>query len=115
VDERPVAGLDPVVVALCLQTKPREGFNMALFTEETAKYLEKTRSASSLLGGDVWGTIYEIGDKVPASGIYRCEGCGDEITSNKGDKFPPQNHHQHPGVFNKKVEWRLIVKTETQG
>jgi hypothetical protein len=87
---------------------------MALFTEETAQYLEKTRSAPTLLGGAFWTTIYNIGDTVPASGIYRCEGCGHEITSNKDDPFPAQNKHQHTGN-SKAVKWRLIVKTETKG
>jgi hypothetical protein len=32
---------------------------------------------------------------VPKSGIYKCQGCNKEITSNKDDPFPPQNKHQH--------------------
>lgn len=42
------------------------------------------------------------------SGIYRCEGCGDEIASNKGNPFPPQNHHQH-AVGSIPIKWKLIV------
>lgn len=81
---------------------------MAYVTTETQQYVNQTDISSD----EAWGMCYEIGDTVPCSGIYRCEYCGDEITSNKGDPFPPQNRHQHP---EKKfpVLWRLIVKTKT--
>lgn len=53
-------------------------------------------------------TIHKPGDTCPHSGIYRCEACGDEIASNKGNPLPPQNHHQHsPGQG--AIRWRLIV------
>ncbi|EZI23902.1 hypothetical protein [Pseudomonas extremaustralis] len=85
---------------------------MAIVTKETAKYV--FHETQTILGGGDWNDLHQIGSIVPASGIYRCEGCGDEITSNKGDKFPPQNHHQHPTVFGPDVKWRLIVKTQTK-
>lgn len=84
---------------------------MALVTKETAQHVFTAKP--TILGGGDWNDLHQIGSIVPASGIYRCEGCGDEITSNKGDPFPPQNKHQHTN--GKKVEWRLIVKTETKG
>lgn len=84
---------------------------MALFTEESLQYLEKTET--TLLGSFPWSTSFGIGEAVPVSGIYRCEGCGDEITSNRGNPFPPQNEHQHPNAA--KVQWRLIVQTQTKG
>lgn len=84
---------------------------MARVIEETVQYLKKTRK--TVLGSAVWDTLHQIASIVPASGIYRCEGCGDEITSNKGDRFPPQNKHQHTNQ--RKVEWRLIVETQTKG
>ncbi|WP_434569073.1 protein L [Pseudomonas sp. R3-56] len=84
---------------------------MARVIEETVQYLKKT--PKTVLGGAVWDTLYQISSTVPVSGIYRCEGCGDEITSNKDDRFPPQNKHQHTNT--KKVEWRLIVETQTKG
>ncbi|MBV7546523.1 hypothetical protein KW849_09490 [Pseudomonas sp. PDM26] len=62
----------------------------------------------------VWGNEYGPGDAVPASGIYRCIGCKKEITSNFGDKFPPQNHHQHP-VQTGAVRWKMNVWTNTEG
>ena len=51
---------------------------------------------------------YGPGENCANSGIYRCEACGDEIASNKGNPFPPQNHHQHaPGLG--AIRWKLIV------
>lgn len=53
-------------------------------------------------------TLYSPGNTCPQSGIYRCESCGDEIASNQGNPFPPQNHHQHvPGSG--PIRWKLIV------
>ncbi len=55
-----------------------------------------------------YDTLRKPGENCPNSGIYRCETCGDEIASNKGNPFPPQNHHQHaPGKG--AIQWRLIV------
>ncbi len=52
--------------------------------------------------------LYSPGAECANSGIYRCEACGDEIASNKGNPFPPQNHHQHaPGQG--AIRWKLIV------
>lgn len=85
---------------------------MALVTDQTVQYLKKT--PRTILGGAVWDTVHKIGAIVPISGIYRCEGCGDEITSNKGTEFPPQNTHQHPGSATT-IGWRLIVETQTKG
>ena len=61
----------------------------------------------------VWKTDYNPGNTVPQSGIYKCRVCKLEITSNAGDPFPPQNHHQHPQAG--AVKWRLLVWTNTQG
>jgi hypothetical protein len=55
-----------------------------------------------------YDTLYKPGANCPNSGIYRCEGCGDEIASNKGNPFPPQNHHQHPSGSGS-IQWKLIV------
>lgn len=55
--------------------------------------------------------LYSPGAACPHSGIYRCDSCGDEIASNKGNPFPPQNHHQHkPGAG--AIRWRMIVYAE---
>jgi hypothetical protein len=47
----------------------------------------------------------------PASGIYRCMGCGHEVTSVKGHPLPPQNHHQHSQQQGH-IRWRLIVASK---
>lgn len=86
---------------------------MAEVTANSARYINQI-APTILTGGVEWRYAHGIGATVPASGIYRCAGCGDEITPNKGDKFPPQNRHQHadPKVD---VLWELIVKTQTKG
>lgn len=61
-----------------------------------------------------WTDEFDPGDEVPVSGIYKCTGCGREVTSNKGDPFPPQNRHQHP-VDHGDVRWRLNIRTNTTG
>ncbi len=61
-----------------------------------------------------WKTIYNPGADVPVSGIYRCLGCKREITSNAGDPFPPQNHHQHERSQGE-IRWKLNVRTNTNG
>lgn len=63
---------------------------------------------------ETWGKIFGPADTVPASGIYRCIGCKKEVTSNKGDKFPPQNHHQHSAAAGE-VRWKMNVWTNTEG
>jgi len=81
---------------------------MAYVTEFTRRFISTTNSP----GHAHWTTLYEIGDTVPVSGIYRCQGCGDEITSNAGQPFPPQNRHQHADT-SVEVLWQLIVRTKT--
>jgi hypothetical protein len=54
--------------------------------------------------------IHQPGSSAPYSGIYRCEGCGHEITSVAGRTLPPQNHHQHTGNQGT-IRWRLIIAT----
>jgi len=61
-----------------------------------------------------WKNTYEPSDTVPVSGIYICAGCKKEITSNKDDPFPPQNHHQHT-AHQGKIRWKLNVRTNTTG
>lgn len=63
---------------------------------------------------DWWTTTYSPGDDVPVSGIYRCLGCGREVTCNDPDHFPPQNHHQHTEAQGK-IRWRLNIRTNTTG
>lgn len=62
---------------------------------------------------EAFDKIYTPGQKVPYSGIYKCQSCGNEIASNAidDDVFPPENHHQHKPEQGK-IRWRLIVATE---
>lgn len=61
-----------------------------------------------------WSEVHQPGDKVPLSGIYRCTACKREVTSNKNDPFPTQNHHQHSPQLGE-IGWTLIVRTNTEG
>lgn len=63
---------------------------------------------------DWWKQDYGPHDTVPVSGIYRCLGCDKEVTSNDGDPFPPQNHHQHT-LAQGHIRWKLNVRTNTKG
>lgn len=54
--------------------------------------------------------IHTPGTPAPHSGIYRCEGCGENIAANRGDPLPPQNHHQHNQNLGH-IRWRLIAAT----
>lgn len=79
-----------------------------------AWYKDMKHLVQSTLDADWWKTTYGPGDDVPVSGIYKCLGCTREITSNAPDKFPPQNRHQHDSSDGQ-IEWKLIVRTNTQG
>jgi hypothetical protein len=74
-----------------------------------AKY--KYPSTVTQVNGGAFDIKHAPGSTVPHSGIYRCEGCGLEDANNRGDPFPPQNHHQHRD-WNKPIEWRLVVATQ---
>ncbi len=83
---------------------------MALVTEETVIHLSKARA--SLLGDVEWNRLHMPGDSALASGIYRCEGCGDETISLRGAHLPLPDEHKHRDA--RKVQWRLIVKAEAK-
>lgn len=55
-------------------------------------------------------TITPPASPTPYSGIYRCEGCGENIVSVHDHPLPPQNHHQH-STAQGPIRWRLIVAT----
>lgn len=48
------------------------------------------------------------GTPAPRSGIYRCDGCGVEITSIQPTPLPGAEHHTHTAQ-QKLVRWKLIV------
>jgi hypothetical protein len=57
--------------------------------------------------------ILNPGQSTPHSGIYRCEGCADEVASNAGNPLPPQNHHQHPPNQGN-IRWKMIVYAQSK-
>lgn len=74
---------------------------MALY--KYSEHLEQTNDR-------LFDNSFSPGDKIPFSGIYRCEKCGLEITSNKDNPLPPQNHHQHTPVQGP-IIWKLLIAT----
>lgn len=48
------------------------------------------------------------GDKCEHEGIYKCSGCGKEVTIAGGKTMPPQNHHQHSQAQGS-IRWKLFV------
>jgi len=51
---------------------------------------------------------YQPGAKAPYAGIYRCLGCGHEISIAGGRVLPSQSHPQHtPGKGS--ILWQLVV------
>ena len=73
---------------------------------KNSAYLRTSDSAA-------FDALHHPGANTDNSCIYRCEGCGHEIASNKGSNpLPPQNHHQHgTGAA---IHWRLMVYAETR-
>lgn len=67
------------------------------------QYLAQNNSAA-------FDAVTHPANKTPYSGIYRCEGCGQNIASVEGHTMPPQNHHQHTGAQGA-IRWKLIVAT----
>lgn len=55
--------------------------------------------------------IWDPGTAPDYSGIFRCEGCGREITHIGGTRLPPQNHHQHTAAQGR-IRWRMVVSHE---
>jgi hypothetical protein len=64
---------------------------------------------------ELFSKYFKPGDKVPVSGIYKCDTCGFEAvsTAGEGNPLPPaarcEKHHAawkcEPGV----VRWRLVA------
>jgi hypothetical protein len=58
-----------------------------------------------------WEKIWKPGETPDYAGIYRCQGCGDEIASNKNVQLPTQNHRQH-STSQGAIRWKLLVLTQ---
>ncbi|SFO86228.1 hypothetical protein SAMN03159417_00371 [Ralstonia sp. NFACC01] len=77
-----------------------------------AWYIDANRVTKGVADRSHWNAVHKPGETVPLSGIYRCTGCNKEVASNKGDPFPPQNHHQH-GTDQPPIRWKLLVRAKT--
>lgn len=49
------------------------------------------------------------GFRTPFSGIYRCEGCGFEIASARGQPLPADDHRGHV-TSQGAIRWRLVAQ-----
>lgn len=65
-------------------------------------------------GDAVYDTDQRGGAPAPFSGIYRCFGCGREVTAHRNEPLPPGNHHQH-GPSQGTIRWRLVVCADPRG
>jgi len=72
----------------------------------SAKYIDLIDQSDDP-GFDV---IHNPGAVAPASGVYRCLGCGVTAVAERFRKLPPQNHHQHSPAQGE-FRWRLLVAT----
>ena len=52
---------------------------MAAYTSNTEKHLQKVDHSKSH-----WTDSYTIGDTVPVSGIYKCQGCNKGVVCGRG-------------------------------
>ncbi len=57
---------------------------------------------------DVFDAVSRPDNLAPRSGIYRCLGCGREVTSEENNPLPPQSHHQHQ-PHQGHIQWQMIV------
>jgi hypothetical protein len=80
----------------------RKGMQMAIY--KYPQYLSPNDSVE-------FDKVHHPGQPTPYSGIYRCEGCGENEVSTQGHPMPPQNHHQHSPAQGT-IRWRLIVATK---
>jgi hypothetical protein len=63
---------------------------------------------------DEFDTLHMPGYHARYSGIYRCTGCGKEISHNADVSLPPQNHHQH-GYGQGAILWQMVAAANTDG
>ena len=56
----------------------------------------------------VFSTSYEPGQSAPFGGVYKCTGCGHEISTARYHSLPPQNNHQHANPF-VPIRWQPVV------
>jgi hypothetical protein len=59
-------------------------------------------------GDAMYDKVHAAGAEAPRSGIYRCDGCGQETTVLSGQPLPAEGSHEHI-PSQKLVRWKLIV------
>jgi len=59
-------------------------------------------------GDSIYYKPLPAGTPAPRSGIYRCDGCGLEVTALTAQPLPDKDHHPH-AASQKLVRWKLIV------
>jgi hypothetical protein len=57
--------------------------------------------------------VYNPGVTAPHAGIYRCVGCGHEISAPRGHVLPSQSHPHSPNAG--KIQWKLLVYAQQKG
>lgn len=78
---------------------------MALIIQKTQQHLLKVKAQK------YWITTYPADTQAPASGIYKCRGCGREVLCYEGMHLPPEYHHKH-NVIQGPIFWELVVQIE---
>jgi hypothetical protein len=52
--------------------------------------------------------VTAAGRSSPHAGIYRCQGCGEEVAVGQGAALPASDHHSHRDGQGR-VRWRLAI------
>ena len=60
------------------------------------------------LGNPIFDEEHPPGQPAPRAGIYKCLGCGREVTAAEDAPLPPPEHHAH-GPADGDPRWKLIV------
>lgn len=105
----------PLAQVIPLPVRSREGFCDIKFAfpthisnREVVVVLYKFPNFMTQSHHAAFDAIHEPGALTPYSGIYRCVGCGHEITDVVGRPLPPQNHHQHTYAQGR-IRWQLAA------
>ena len=68
----------------------------------------KEVSYISQLANPIFDEEHAPGAPAPREGIYRCVGCGREVTAAEDMPLPAPEHHAH-GATESGLMWKLIV------
>jgi hypothetical protein len=70
--------------------------------------LYKDQSDVARSDDEAFDNTYEPPATAPHSGIYKCVGCGREITAISRNPLPTEDHHEHTNGQGS-VRWRMVV------